>query len=134
MQKLAFSAHISTKEYITLTKGSILVFNKVICNLGDGFDVNTGSFRTKIHGIYHLILNVMKSNTGGGDLGIFKNGDCICTAQFARPKDAASCAVMIELDIDDIVNVRAVTVVSLQPNDGNIDNHHAFVGFLYVTL
>ena len=75
-----------------------------------------------------------RSDTSGGDLGIFKNGDRICTAHARNDLSVASCAVIIELKVEDIINVKAVKDVSLHENNENNENQHALVGFLYTTL
>ncbi len=136
MPRVAFSAHISTPTPTNLTKGSVVIFNNVLSNMGNGYDKTSGSFKAPVHGLYYLHLYIMKSD--GRDMScvaMYVNDKRICTAnpQSTSWRNVAACTAIIELNFQDIVKVRAVTYGHLHTNDKDNENHHGLVGFLYTT-
>ncbi len=117
--------------------GSVVEYNKVLVNLGDGFDINTGSFTAPVHGIYFFTINFMTNVPKQSNLAIYAKDERLCVTYAVQPYGAATCSAMTELNIGDVVNVRGIQTnvgAYLYQSDWVYKNHHSFVGFLYKSL
>ncbi len=128
--------HVGNKNKLTLNVGSILVFKTVLINLGDGYNKNSGAFTSPQRGIYFFMLSFMTHGHEGTTLGIYINDEILCTAYEAYASGTASCSALKELNVGDVVNVKAAyRGVSLHPEqDASFKNQNALVGFLYKAL
>ena len=63
---------------VTLGEHSILVFDDVVFNVGDGYDPHTGIFTAPVSGVYSFFLTQMSSDgTSGLWLSIVKEGSTL---------------------------------------------------------
>ena len=53
-QKVIFSA---VRETGKVAAGTIITYNKLVTNVGDGMDINSGRFTAPLTGIYHFSFN-----------------------------------------------------------------------------
>ncbi len=132
-QKVALSVHISDTGYPTFAKGSIVRFDNILANLGDGYNVNTGSFIAPVKGLYFFMVYCMTASGGSSVLAIYANENRICTAHAYSSYDVATCSAFIQLEVGDAINVRVASGAKLHWNNANNKNEHALVGFLYST-
>ena len=78
--KVAFSVHVGNKNKLTLNVGSILVFNTILINWGNGYNQNSGAFTSPQRGIYFFMLSFMTYGHESTALGIYINDEILCTA------------------------------------------------------
>ncbi len=132
--KVAFSAHILGDKPMPLSLGSVVLFDQVLTNLGNGYEKNSGSFTAPIGGTYSLSIYFMADHTVQCHLGIYVNGESKCTAYAVQPLGMASCAIIEDLNLGDVVNVKIFfgNANSLHGNAGaNYKHQSGFIGFLY---
>ena len=109
-------------------------FDNVLANLGGGYNVNTGSFTAPVQGLYFFMVYCMRNSNGGQSiLAIYANNNRICTAKAYSVFAVATCSAFIQLEVGEVVNVRAASNAKLHQNNENNKNQHALVGFLYST-
>lgn len=68
---VAFSAYIS-KSFKAASFGNSreIVYDKIECNVGNGYDNNTGTFRAPIKGTYAFTWSVCGSGIDQGEIGV----------------------------------------------------------------
>ena len=138
-QKIAFSVHLLTEgsTTTTLNPGSLVLFNRITMNLGDGFNLNSGSFHVPVQGIYSITLYFMTSHDTGSGLGIYVNNEKQCTNWAAATHNIGFCSIFKELKKGDVVNVKvfheqgATLYTHTGENAESYKNQNGFVGFLY---
>ncbi len=138
---VAFSAHLANAEAKVYQQGALVLFDNIITNYGNAYNKITGSFTAPHRGLYFFTLYFMTANNHSSLLGIFLNNERLCTSYAGSigaigAYEIASCTIMKELQVGDVVNVKAVrhTPAKLFRSDQDMKNHHGFVGFLYKTL
>ena len=47
----------------SIAKGSIITYNKLVTNVGNGMDINSGWFTAPLTGIYHFSFNGLTDNS-----------------------------------------------------------------------
>ncbi|XP_057679190.1 complement C1q tumor necrosis factor-related protein 3-like [Corythoichthys intestinalis] len=52
-----------------------LIFKKVITNVGNGYDANTGIFTAPVRGLYFILLNANVGTSGSLNAAVIKNGE-----------------------------------------------------------
>ncbi|VDI78197.1 Hypothetical predicted protein [Mytilus galloprovincialis] len=68
---VAFSAYLSTSfKAASFGKSREMVYDKIECNVGNGYDNNTGTFRAPIKGTYSFTWSVCASGVDQGELGV----------------------------------------------------------------
>ena len=117
-----------------MNQGSILVFDVVLINIGDGYNKNSGAFTASVHGIYFFMLSFMTYGNEVTALGIYVNDVVLCTGYEQNLSGSASCSAMTELQVGDIINVRATRNSALHYVRPAYKNQNALVGFLYKAL
>ena len=66
-------------------------------------------------------------------LGIFLNSEAQCTAQGLVDYDQGTCSILMELQVGDVINVRAIAYdVTVYVN--NAASSNALVGYLHQAL
>ncbi len=115
----------------------MLEFNRIRVNLGDGYDIQTGSFTTSVHGIYFFTLSYLTVADKGSNLAIYVNDERLCVT-WAEPRHSVgTCSAMTVLNVGDIVSVKGMIHAgggNLFQSDDVYKNHHSLVGFLYKSL
>ncbi len=117
--------------------GSVLEFNRIRVNLGDGYDIQTGSFTTPVHGIYFFTLSFMTAKEKNSNLALYVNDERLCVTLAYIPWGVGTCSAMTELKVGDVVNVKGIQTNlggNLYPSNSVYKNHHSLVGFLYKSL
>ena len=144
--KVAFSVHVGNENKLVLNVGSLLVYKTVLINIGNGYNKNSGAFTSPVRGIYFFMLSFMTYGTEGATgrnqgttLGIYVNDEALCTAYESGSTipgaGRASCSAMKELNVGDVVNVKALyRGAALHPENQGFKNQNALVGFLYKAL
>ncbi len=136
-QKVAMSVYLENLNAVTkIPYGSVVMFNKVRVNLGDGFNTNTGSFTCPVHGIYFFPLSFVSDEGKPSNLAVYVNDERLCVT-VAYTFGEATCSAMTELNVGDVVNVKALDKnadVQLYQSNHVYKNHHSLVGFLYKSL
>ncbi len=131
---VAFSVYKENTDHLTISAGSILVFDQVIINVGGGYNKVSGAFTAPVHGIYSFTLNFMTLGDSQTGLGIDVNDERLCTAYEASRSGMASCTAITELQKDDVVNVKVVYSAKLHAVGSYWQKQNALVGFLYKAL
>ena len=128
---MAFYVHLSQTTSITV--GSILIYDVIVTNVGNGYDVDLGSFIAPIHGLYYMELYMQTYQDVNSPLGIFLNSEPQCMAQGLVDYDQGTCSILMELQVGDVINVRAIAKdVSLHVNPDAPSN--GLVGYLHQAL
>ncbi len=134
-EKIGFSAHLQLDgaTVTTFTKNSIVAYDQVLVNLGEGYNPSSGAFTVSVPGIYSFTLYFMTSQSKGSGLGIYVNNERQCTNYAYQPYGASSCSILKELKKGDVVNVKAFhgNGASLYTGLNTYKNQNGFVGFLY---
>ena len=68
---VAFCVHLS--QTTSITAGSILIYDVIVTNVGNGYNVDLGSFVAPIHGLYYIELYLQTYQDVNSPLGIFLN-------------------------------------------------------------
>ena len=126
---IAFYVHLPQGEY-PATDGSIIQYDQVVTNLGNGYNTASGSFTALQHGYYFFTMFFQTHQEADSDLAIMVNDVPACRGDAAREYDQGTCSVIVELQVGDVVNVKAVGDVVLIAT-GNVNG---FTGFLYQAL
>ena len=128
---IAFYVHLTDGEY-PATEGSIIQYDQVVTNLGNGYNTASGSFTALQHGYYVFTIFFQGVTGHDSDLGILVNNSAVCVGDAVSDgSNQGTCSAIIELQVGDVVNVKAVygdVVLS------NIGNMNGFTGFLYQAL
>ncbi len=127
--------HLLGDKAVSLTEGSIVVYDQVLTNLGNGYNENSGTFTAPLAGTYYFSIYFMTS-AGYAHLGIFVNGERSCTSYAQADYGVATCAVIEELNVGDVVNVKvsypgSSTKLYGNSNPNGYKHQNGFVGLLY---
>ena len=98
--------HLS--QTTSITAGSILIYDVIVTNVGNGYNVDLGSFVAPIHGLYYIELYMQTYQDVNSPLGIFLNSEAKCTAQALTNYEQGTCSILMELQVGDVINVRAI--------------------------
>ena len=134
LPKVAFSVHLANTQEKEFSLGTVVLFDNIVTNYGGAYNKITGSFIAPYHGLYFFTLNFMTVGNQASTLAIH---DRLCTAYAGSGQyNVASCSIMKELKVGDVVNVKAIhpAIAKLYPVDSVHRNNHGFVGFLYKSL
>ncbi|XP_061186567.1 complement C1q tumor necrosis factor-related protein 6-like [Saccostrea echinata] len=77
-KKVGFTAGMPSSS--TYWSSDVMVFSKVITNIGGGYNSNTGIFTAPVAGMYHFFLNLVGYDTKSIDLHVVSNGNSKVTA------------------------------------------------------
>ncbi len=129
------SLYLDREDVARTSAGSKVKFNQIRVNLGDGYDIETGTFSAPMHGIYFFTLSYMTSYDNYSNLGLFVNDERLCVTFANKPVNVATCSAMTELRVGDVISVRGFQAGgNLYPSNSVYKNHHSLVGFLYKSL
>ncbi len=133
-EKVAFSVHLRGDKAVSLTGGSVVLFDQVLTNIGNGYNENSGAFTAPVAGTYFFTIYFMAGGTGKyAHLGIFVNGESKCTQYAEGPYGVGTCSIIEELSVGDVVNVKIFypATSNLYGSSSSYKHQHGFVGLLY---
>ena len=112
-QTAGFHADFGQKPYETITPAanSSVLFNRVLTNVGNGYDQKTGVFTAPFSGLYTFHLHFMGGvHNDSTDLGLYAGGEVIAVA-FAEGEnkddnDQGSCTAVVHLLRGEEVSVK----------------------------
>ena len=73
---IAFYVHLPEEEY-SATEGSIIQYDQVVTNLGNGYNTTSGSFTALQHGYYVFNIFFQTVTDSDSDLGLFVNDNLL---------------------------------------------------------
>ncbi|XP_028831622.1 cerebellin 11 [Denticeps clupeoides] len=111
-QRVAFTASILTSKdqhHGPFNDESNLVFSKILTNIGNAYNPNTGVFTAPVKGVYYFRYSGY--GYAGNDMGlsIFKGSQRMVSSYEHRSADSndnVSNGVVLELDVGDVVYAR----------------------------
>ena len=128
---IAFYVHLPEEEY-TVTEGSILLYDQVVTNLGNGYNTASGSFTALQQGYYVFTIFSQGVTGHDSDLGILVNDNLVCTGDAVSDSyNQGTCSAIVELQVGDVVNVKSLHGSAVLRDTGSVNG---FVGFLYQAL
>lgn len=123
---IAFSAVLSTNTH--LGNDDAIKYDKVLTNLGNGYDKWSGHFVVPRKGVYVFSCSVMCPNPNHITVGIIKNGKTVLPVAAQRGWESSSRIVILSMEKGDRVWVRRLA------HDRNImANYNSFSGYLLST-
>ena len=128
-----FSSFLS--HWLQITKGSRVVFNQVLTNIGQNYDPNTGVFTCTVPGYYVFDVHVRGDYNDFAIVDIRLNGDrlVVAWADDGFGYTSASAHVSVVLHRGDKVDVTAA-YLSSHLYGGGKDKNNMFSGHLVNTL
>ena len=106
---MAFYARLAYEEEFTVLENSILIFDDIEVNLGNGYSTASGSFTTFTAGYYVFTLFFQTNLSVDSDLAIMVNDEAVCSGSGATSWQQGTCTAAVELNVGDVVNVKALT-------------------------
>ncbi|XP_052814826.1 complement C1q-like protein 4 [Mya arenaria] len=130
-QAVAFTAQL-TKSLSNIQEGQEVMFDKVITNVGHGYDNNTGNFTAPYNGTYIFFLTITSSDIHKASFRLVKNGHRILnvnsiptTAHNHTIPETNTHVVTVNMHVGD--KVWAV-------NQGGFDAHEGLTGNLLTSF
>ncbi len=110
--------------------GGIVIYDVVVSNYGEAYNVATSTFFAPYHGLYHFDL--FQHNAGGDTrMAIFVNTNATPVCQVdGDSSEMSSCSAIVELQAGDAVNVKGTTPGQIQ----GLSRSNGFTGSLYLLL
>ncbi len=113
-----------------LALGDVVMFDTILTNYGEAFNLSSSSFVAPRHGLYGFSAYFLTSKEGlATHLCVAVNADCVCKeyADYNHNKyETGTCSVLAELLPGDMVNI----VLNSDPqSDGGEVNGHGYTGF-----
>ncbi|XP_070849875.1 tropomyosin-like [Chaetodon trifascialis] len=110
--KVAFSAMIAKSPHVftgpASTSSNILIFNRVLTNIGNAYNCSTGIFTAPLKGVYHFSFMTFGFNSHTSGAILVKNGHYqVSTWEFTGLdlSDTTSTTVILEMNLSDTVNI-----------------------------
>ncbi|VDI56095.1 Hypothetical predicted protein [Mytilus galloprovincialis] len=101
----AFTATLSSND-VTLSKGEIVKYSRVLTNIGNCYDSATGVFTVKTSGIYSVSVSMMTPPDMSSHLILTKNGQNLVWLYTGGPYHMASQTVHVALKGGDKLSVQ----------------------------
>ena len=101
--------------------GSVVVFDKVLSQLGPGYDSTTGEFTCLTSGFYEFTLHLVNfSDKRGNKFQLMKNNDSIVDAFLLERGGSFSYSIIMQLEVGDVIKVASFGNSSLFSLTGNV--------------
>ena len=129
---IAFYVHMPDGSY-PLTDGSIVQYDQIVTNLGNGYNSASGSFTALQHGYYVFTMFFETDDSTPSELAILVNDVPLCVGDGAGEFKQGTCSAIVELHVGDVVNVKAIygDVVLYGGDSGKVNG---FAGYIYAPL
>ena len=99
---ITFYVHLQEEEY-TVTEGSIILYDQVVTNLGNGYNTASGSFTALQHGYYVFTIFFQGVTGPDSDLGILVNNNAVCVGDAVSDgNNQGTCSAIVELQVGDV--------------------------------
>ncbi|XP_076144458.1 complement C1q-like protein 4 [Alosa pseudoharengus] len=111
-KRVAFTASMLSSEdrnHGPFDRETNLIFEKVITNVGNAYNANTGVFTAPVKGLYYFRYSGRATSSKDMGLSIFKGSSRIVSSydhHSGDTNDSISNGVALELDIADVVYMR----------------------------
>ena len=128
---IAFYVHLPEEEY-SATEGTIIQYDQVVTNLGNGYNTASGSFTALQHGYYVFNMFFQTVTDSDSDLGILVNDNLVCIGDAVSDNwNQGTCSAIVELQVGDVGNVKVIYGNAILSHLGQVNG---FTGFLYQAL
>jgi len=120
-------------KHVTLAPNQVLVFDKILVNVGGGYNNVTGAFVCPVNGYYLFEFHALSHNSHRASLMLTKNNESIVRSHVAPGNGyhAISQSTVIKLSKDDVVKVQEYQPSQVYGHP--VDIHTTFTG-LFVAL
>ena len=118
-------------KHVTLAANQVLVFDKTLVNVGDGYNNVTGAFVCPVTGYYLFEIHVLSNHNQRASLMLTKNNESVVRlhSPSGNAYQAASQSTVIKMAKDDVVKVEGYETSQVFGDiHGNI--HTTFTGLL----
>uniref|UniRef100_A0A3B5QEI3 C1q domain-containing protein n=1 Tax=Xiphophorus maculatus TaxID=8083 RepID=A0A3B5QEI3_XIPMA len=136
-KRLAFSVSLLASDYRTIgpfNTDITLIFKRVVTNIGNAYNPDTGLFTAPVRGVYHFEFHIYGHGSPNPTSAVLiKNGEQICTSYTSQPAGAqkASNGVSLLLEIGNVVYLRMWANSWVHDNQ---NRHTTFSGHLLFTM
>ena len=109
-----------------------MIYTRVITNVGDVYDVNTGLFYPPVSGLYQLSMSVRLDPTVDSYFYMYVSNQNVCRVAYddvgANHYESGACSTVVELTPDDTVYVQPTQSVELGQGASYFSGHliHAY--------
>uniref|UniRef100_A0A3B5QZR8 C1q domain-containing protein n=1 Tax=Xiphophorus maculatus TaxID=8083 RepID=A0A3B5QZR8_XIPMA len=137
VKRLAFSVSLLASDYRTIgpfNTDITLIFKRVVTNIGNAYNPDTGLFTAPVRGVYHFEFHIYGHGSPNPTSAVLiKNGEQICTSYTSQPAGAqkASNGVSLLLEIGNVVYLRMWANSWVHDNQ---NRHTTFSGHLLFTM
>ena len=103
---VAFSATVSPHDYGPLGKNQVMIFDRVLTNIGNAYHAHSGIFTAPVHGVYFVSVTVSGwvHTMGHSYLHVMQSGNSLCSIWAARG-DQSSQTLILRLKKNDEIYV-----------------------------
>ncbi|CAC5372585.1 unnamed protein product [Mytilus coruscus] len=112
----AFTATLNS-DGVTLSKGKIVKYSRVLANIGNCYDSATGVFTVKTPGVYSMSASMMTPPNKASHLSLMKNGQILVWLYTGGPYDMASQTVNVALSGGDKLWIQMQSGTRLYGNE-----------------
>ncbi len=134
-ENVAFSVHLLGDKKINLPAGSVVIYDQVVTNIGNGYNKHTGIFTVPTAGTYFFNIYFMSYNPSTTALGIFVNNEVQCTSYGNTNYGVGTCSIIKDLNVGDVVSVVTLSYYTagahLYGSGAGYKHNHGFVGLLH---
>lgn len=105
--KTAFLVTLDTNSNLKLGKNTVVKFDTVITNEGNGYDITTGIFTAPVGGLYEISANFLSMGESWLELNLIKNDQVIVRGHAAHDHGTAgSLQAVLRLEKSDKIFLR----------------------------